>query len=208
MPRAFLLLAASLALSIVPGAESSDELQDARVDRNSPDGRFAIRSGIVDSGLVFEIVDARSGEPIGTIADSRKGNPKEGYRYLGEIEWAPNSERLAVAMQVVKHSAQIALFQREGSSFRPVKLPQLSDPFIPARYAHLQAKPGGDYGYWTPERWTEEGALIVRGVTDFETSTLKISATRIVTLSPNRAGVWRIVDSSRKFTVRTLSKSK
>src|SRR3954463_3895270 len=112
-------------------ASAEEYPRDAQIGWPSPNGHFAIRHGVLGTGLISEIIDPATGTVRFTIADARIDQLEHGDRFIGEALWSRDSQWLAISMQVVKHSAWVALYRQKDGKFSPQKLPTLSGPRIP-----------------------------------------------------------------------------
>src|SRR5213075_1174174 len=145
----------------VSGQENGEETPQT-INNPSPDARFAFRNtGDSDSEKqTYDLIDKRSGKVLTSIAES---DPDLGSsaRFNMEVLWKPDSKAFALTAMLWKRGSYMAVFVRNGSTFREIKLPELLAD-IPGKVKGGKSFPHvAELDSQRAKRWQQDGSLIV-----------------------------------------------
>jgi len=185
-------------------AEDADETPKKTIEFPSPDGRFAFRysgSKSEDEIQTYVLIEKASGKVVKTVAKSDPDLGPSARFAMEAVLWRPDSKSFALTAFLWKRGTSLFVFMRDGSTFREIKLPDLSID-IPET-----AKKGKNFPHVagldseSAKRWEKDGSLLVEieTVVDGEGSTL--TATRTVILGFNHFDKAKILKSTIKFAI-------
>jgi len=172
------------------------------IEAPSPDGQFAFRyTGESDSEKqTYDLIDKASGKVLMIVAES---DPDLGpsARFNMEVLWRPDSKAFALTATLWKRGSYVAVYVRDGSTFREIKLPELVAD-IPEK-----VKGGKDFPHvstlnsQSAERWQEDGSLVVEIENRVDGNEGSVTATRTVVLGFDRSDKAKVRKSTIKFAV-------
>jgi hypothetical protein len=200
--RSSLLVLAMLArmACFVFGAERADDAKKT-LEALSPDGQFAFRYTVNpedESDKRYELIERKSGKVLAQVAES---DPEFGpsARFNMSVLWRPDSKAFALTATLWKRASEVAIFRRDGASFREVKLPEF-EVEIPAK-----VKAGKEYPHvvalssQSAKRWQKNGSLVIEITTIQDGAGGTVTGTQTVVLGFDRSGEARILKSSVKY---------
>jgi hypothetical protein len=183
-------------------AEETDETPKKTIEFPSPDGRFAFRySGdkSEEEKQTYELIEKASGKVVKTVAESDPDLGPSARFTMEKVLWRPDSKAFALTAFLWKRGTSLIVFMRDGSTFREVKLPDLSVE-IPEK-----AKKGKNFPHvagldsQSAKRWQKDGSLLVEIETVVDGEDLTLTATRTVVLGFDHSGKAKILKSTTKF---------
>jgi len=118
-----------------------------------------------------------------------------------EVLWRTDSKGFAVTETLWKRGSHVAVYVRQGSSFRDIKLPEL--------VADISEKVKGGKSFphiaesnsQSAVRWQSDGSLVVEIENMVDGEDGSITATRTVVLGFDRSDKAKILKSTIKFAV-------
>jgi len=207
MSRFAKILVALLVLAsanFVRAEETEEAPKKKTIEFPSPDGRFAFRySGekSEDEKQTYDLIEKASGKVVKIVAESDPDMGASARFAMEEVLWRSDSKAFALTAFLWKRGSSLFVFARDGSTFRKVKLPELSSE-IPEK-----AKKGKNFPHvnqlnsTTANAWQKDGSLLVEieTIVDGEGGTL--TATRTVVLGFDHSGKAKILKSTIKFAI-------
>lgn len=194
-PCALLLCAASLC-----GQNAADDEDAPKVGDPSPDGQFAFlrsqQSVRDDVQKTCDLIKKASGEVLLRVAESDVGG-----KWLGvEVLWSPDSKRFALLTSYNHFGSELSVFLRAGDTFRRLKLPDISEPEVPAKLVRGHEWKRTNFGDSSSDGWRKDGTLPVRTASDLYAINSKwvIISERNVVLGISKADKVMILRSRRK----------
>jgi hypothetical protein len=185
---------------LVCGEETEEGMKKGGVEAPSPDGQFAFRStGESDSEeKTYDLVDKASGKVLMSVAKA-DSDPGPSARFHMKVLWRPDSKAFALTATLMKRGSYVAVFVREGSTFREIKLPELLAD-IPEKVQGGKSFPHiAELNSESATRWQKDGSLVVKIDTMLDGNDGSITATRTVVLGFDRSDKARIIKSTIKF---------
>lgn len=203
------ILIALLVLVSRPGAareEGTDEAPKKTIEFPSPDGRFAFRyagSESEDEKQTYDLIDKASRKVVTKVAESDPDAGPSMRFTMEKVLWRADSKAFAVTAFLWKRGTSLIVFERDGSTFREIELPDLSIE-IPEK-----AKKGKDFPHIVEldsakaKRWQKDGSLLVEieTIQDGGGDGATITANRTVVLGFEHSGKAKILKSTAKFAV-------
>ena len=185
-------------------AEETEDTPKKTIEFPSPDGRFAFRySGgkSEEEKQTYDLIEKASGKVVKIVAESDPDLGPSARFTMEEVLWRSDSKAFALTAFLWKRGSSLFVFVRDGSTFRKIKLPELSIE-IPEK-----AKEGKNFPHinqldsQTAKGWQKDGSLLVEieTIVDGEGGTL--TATRSVVLGFDRSNKAKILKSAIKFTL-------
>src|SRR3954466_13719783 len=110
-------------------AEETDEAPKKTIEFPSPDGRFAFRySGdkSEDEVQTYDLIDKASRKVITKVAESDPDAGPSMRFTMEKVLWRADSKAFAVIAFLWKRGTSLIVFERDGSAFREIELPDLS----------------------------------------------------------------------------------
>jgi hypothetical protein len=207
MPQFVRILVVLLVLVTRPDvvrAEDTEDTPKKTIEFPSPDGRFAFRySGdkSEEEKQTYDLIEKRSGKVVKTVAESDPDLGPSARFTMEKVLWRSDSKAFALTAYLWKRGTSLFVFVRDGSTFREIKLPELSID-IPEK-----AKKGKSFPHvnqldsQTAKGWQKDGSLLVEieTVVDGEGGTL--TAKRTVLLDFDHSGKAKIVKSTINFAI-------
>lgn len=185
------------------GQETEEETKN-KIEAPSPDGQFAFRyAGDSDSDeQTYDLIDKRSGKVLKSVAQS---DPDSGpsARFNMKVLWRQDSKAFALTATLWKRGSDVALFVRDGSTFREIEVPELLAD-IPDKARQGKSFPHVvELNAQSAKRWQKDGSLVVEIETtqDGNEEGLSITATRTVVLSFDRSDKAKVLKSTIKFAL-------
>jgi hypothetical protein len=202
--RTILIVLLALVSPDLLRAEETDERPKKTIEFPSPDGRFAFRySGnkSEDEVQTYNLIDKASRKVVAKVAESDpEGGPSMRFT-MEKVLWRADSKAFAVIAFLWKRGSALIVFERGGSAFREIELPDLSIE-IPEK-----AKKGKDFPHVveldsaTAKRWQKDGSLVVEIETIQDGDGATITANRSVVLGFDHSAKAKILKSTVKFAV-------
>jgi len=191
---AFLVLVSALSPMRAEDAET-----DTAVEAPSPDGRFAFLATHRPDQRTFDLIEKGSGKVLLRVAESEEDSNELSVNVL----WAADSSRFAATEAFHnRRMNDIAVYLRDGDTFRPIELPDLPEATLPDKlgsdsehFWHVNVM-----DWKTPERWLKNGSLVVEMETTLDGNDNFATATRTVVLGFDRAGTAKILKSTQEVT--------
>jgi hypothetical protein len=188
-------------------AEETDAPPKKKIEFPSPDGKFAFRySGdkSEDEVQTYDLIDKSSRKVVTKVAESDPdGGPSMRFT-MEKVLWRADSKAFAVIAFLWKRGSALIVFERDGSTFREIELPDLSID-IPDK-----ARKGKDFPHVVElnsaeaKRWQKDGSLVVdiETIQDGGGDGATITANRTVVLGFDHSGKATILKSTVKFAVK------
>jgi hypothetical protein len=182
-------------------AEETDEAPKKTIEFPSPDGKFAFRySGkSEDETQTYDLIEKASGKVVMKVAESDPDLGPSARFSMEKVLWRPDSKAFALTAYLWKRGTSLIVFVRDGSTFREIKLPDLSIE-IPDK-----AKKGKNFPHvaeWNSQsakRWQKDGSLIVEIETVVDGDGATLTANRTVVLGFDHSSKAKILTSTTKF---------
>jgi hypothetical protein len=180
--------------------EETEEGTKKGIEATSPDGQFAFRytEGSDAEKKTYDLINKASGKTLKSVAEA-DADLGPSARFNMEVLWKPDSKAFALTATLWKRGSYVAIFSREGSTFREIKVPKL-EADIPDK-----VKGGKSFDHvagWNSQsatRWQKDGSLVVEIETVLDGNGGMITATRTVVLGFDRSNKARIISSRIKF---------
>jgi len=198
--RAHLSLLGLLAMAAFSWPVLAEDAETEKaVESPSPDGRFAFLATHRPEQRTFDLIEKDSGKVLLRVAESDEGSDELTVNVL----WAADSSRFAATEAFHnRRMNDIAVYLREGTTFRAIELPDLPEATLPDEL-------GSDRDhFWhvnvmdwkTPQRWRKDGSLVVEMETTLDGNDNFATATRTVVLGFDRTGTAKVLKSTQKVT--------
>lgn len=199
--RLFLFVGLSILLIwCVPARGEEGEEQKEKIEATSPDGQFAFRYAKGAEAETYDLIDTKSGKVVKHIAES---DPDLGpsARFHMEVLWRPDSKAFAVTETLWKRGSNVAVYLRDGSTFREIKLPKLAAD-IPAKIKAGKSYPHvAESDSESAKKWQADGSLVVEMENIIDGNDGSITATRTAVLGVDRSDKAKVLKSTIEFTV-------
>jgi hypothetical protein len=183
-------------------AEETDETPKKKIEFPSPDGRFAFRysgSKSEDEVQTYNLIDKASRKVVTKVAESDPDAGPSMRFTMEKVLWRADSKAFAVIAFLWKRGSALIVFERDGSAFREIELPDLSIE-IPEK-----AKKGKDFPHIVEldsakaKRWQSDGSLLVEIETIVDGEGPTLTANRTVVLGFDHSAKAKILKSTVKF---------
>src|SRR5882724_20362 len=193
-----------LASSAVLRAEDTDETPKKTIEFPSPDGRFAFRysgSKSEEEKQTYQLIDKASRKLVKTVAESDPDLGPSARFTMEAVLWSPDSKAFALTAFLWRRGSSLFVFARDGSTFREIKLPDLSIE-IPEK-----AKKGKNFPYVagldseSAKGWQQDGSLLVEIETVVDGEGATLTAIRTVLLGFNHFTKAKVLKSTVKFAI-------
>ena len=183
-------------------AEETDDAPKKKIEFPSPDGRFAFRySGSKEEGEVqtYNLIDKASRKVVTKVAESDPdGGPSMRFT-MEKVLWRADSKAFAVIAFLWKRGSALIVFERDGSAFREIELPDLSIE-IPEKAKHGKNFPHVvELDSQSAKRWQSDGSLLVEIETIVDGEGPTLTANRTVVLGFDHSAKAKILKSTVKF---------
>jgi hypothetical protein len=200
LQRSLIILSIFVTCSHLACGEETEEGTKKTIEAPSPDGQFAFRyTGESDSEKkTYDLIDNASGEVLTSVAES---DPDLGpsARFNMEVLWRPDSKAFALTAMLWKRGSYVAVYVREGSTFREITLPELVAD-IPAKVKGGKSFPHvAELNSQSAKQWQKDGSLVVEIENMVDGNDGSITATRTVVLDFDRSDKAKILKSRIKF---------
>jgi hypothetical protein len=180
--------------------EETEERTKKGIEAPSPDGQFAFRyTGEANAEKkTYDLIEKASGKVLKSVAEA-DSDLGPSARFNMEVLWRRDSKAFALTATLWKRGSYVAVFLREGSTFREIKVPELVAD-IPDK-----VKGGKSFDHvaglnsQSATRWQKDGSLVVEIETVIDGDGGMITATRTVVLGFDRSDKARIIKSTIKF---------
>lgn len=187
-------------------AEETEDKPKKKIEFPSPDGRFAFRySGdkSEEEKQTYDLIEKASRKVVTKVAESDPDAGPSMRFTMEKVLWRADSKAFAVIAFLWKRGSSLMVFERDGSAFREIELPDLSIN-IPDK-----AKNGKDFPHIveldsaTAKRWQKDGSLVVEieTIQDGGGDGSTLTASRTVVLGFDHSGKAKILRSTVKFAV-------
>ena len=194
-----------LASPNVVHAEETDDTPKKSIEFPSPDGQFAFRysekSEDEDEAQTYDLIEKTSGKVLRSVAKSIPNLGLSARFEMEEVLWRPDSKAFALTALLWRRGTSLSVFVRAGSTFREIKLPDLSVE-IPEK-----AKKGKNFPHvagldsQSAKRWQKDGSLLVEIETVVDGEGFSLTATRTVVLGFNHFDKAKVLKSTTKFAI-------
>jgi hypothetical protein len=205
LQRSLVTLSIFVTCSHLLCGEETEEVTKKTIEAPSPDEKFAFRyTGESDSEKqTYDLIDNASGKVLMSVAES---DPDLGpsARFNMEVLWRPDSKAFALTATLWKRGSSVAVYMRDGSTFREIKLPELVAD-IPDKVKRGKSFPHfSEWNGQSAKRWQKDGSLVVEIETteDGNEEVLSVTATRTVVLGFDRSDKAKILKSTIKFVTQ------
>jgi hypothetical protein len=187
-------------------AAETEEAPKKTIEFASPDGRYAFRySGdkSEDEVQTYDLIDKASRKVVTKVAESDPdGGPSMRFT-MEKVLWRADSKAFAVTAFLWKRGTSLIVFERDGSAFREIELPDLAIE-IPEK-----AMKGKDFPHIVEldsakaKRWQTDGSLVVEieTIQDGGGDGSTITANRTVVLAFDHSAKAKILKSTVKFAI-------
>ena len=204
LQRSLVVLSILAACSHLVCGEEAEEGTKKTIEAPSPDGQFAFRyTGESDSEKkTYDLIDKASGKVLMSVAES---DPDLGpsARFNMEVLWRPDSKAFALTATLWKRGSYVAVYVREGSTFREITLPELVAD-IPAKVKGGKSFPHvAELNSQSAKQWQKDGSLVVEIENMVDGNDGSVTATRTVVLGFDRSDKAKILKSRIKFVTET-----
>ncbi|MEY2512381.1 MAG: hypothetical protein QOE26_3144 [Verrucomicrobiota bacterium] len=185
-------------------AEETDETPKKKIEFPSPDGRFAFRysgSKSEDEVQTYNLIDKASRKVVTKVAESDPdGGPSMRFT-MEKVLWRADSKAFAVIAFLWKRGSALIVFERDGSAFREIELPDLSIE-IPEKAKHGKNFPHVvELDSAEAKRWQKDGSLVVEIETIVDGEGPTLTANRTVVLGFDHSAKAKILKSTTKFAI-------
>ena len=120
-------------------------------------------------------------------------------RFNMEVLWRPDSKAFALTGTLWKRGSYVAVYARDGSTFREIKLPELVAD-IPEKVKGGKSFPHvAELNSQSAKRWQKDGSLVVEIENMVDGNEGSITATRTVVLGFDRSDKAKVQKSKIKF---------
>ena len=183
-------------------AEETDETPKKKIEFPSPDGRFAFRysgSKSEDEVQTYDLIDKASRKVVTKVAESDPdGGPSMRFT-MEKVLWRADSKAFALTAFLWKRGSALIVFERDGSTFREIELPDLSIE-IPEKAKHGKNFPHVvELDSQSAKRWQSDGSLLVEIETIVDGEGPTLTANRTVVLGFDHSAKAKILKSTVKF---------
>ena len=204
LQRSLVVLSILAACSHLVCGEEAEEGTKKTIEAPSPDGQFAFRyTGESDSEKkTYDLIDEASRKVLTSVAES---DPDLGpsARFNMEVLWRPDSKAFALTATLWKRGSYVAVYVREGSTFREITLPELVAD-IPAKVKGGKSFPHvAELNSQSAKQWQKDGSLVVEIENMVDGNDGSVTATRTVVLGFDRSDKAKILKSRIKFVTET-----
>ena len=185
-------------------AEETDETPKKKIEFPSPDGRFAFRysgSKSEDEVQTYDLIDKASRKVVTKVAESDPdGGPSMRFT-MEKVLWRADSKAFALTAFLWKRGSALIVFERDGSTFREIELPDLSIE-IPEKAKHGKNFPHVvELDSQSAKRWQSDGSLLVEIETIVDGEGPTLTANRTVVLGFDHSAKAKILKSTTKFAI-------
>lgn len=183
-------------------AEETDEAQKKTIEFPSPDGQFAFRysNKSEDEKQTYDLIEKASGKVVKTVA---KSDPDPGPSDRFSMEkalWRPDSKAFALVAMLMKRGSSLFVFMRDGSTFREIKLPDLSAEIPEKVKKGKNLEHVSELNSHDAKRWQKDVSLVVEIETIEDGEGVSITANRTVVLGFDHSAKAKILKSTIKFS--------
>jgi hypothetical protein len=183
-------------------AEETDETPKKKIEFPSPDGRFAFRysgSKSEDEVQTYNLIDKASSKVVTKVAESDPDAGPSMRFTMEKVLWRADSKAFAVIAFLWKRGSALIVFERDGSAFREIELPDLSIE-IPEKAKHGKNFPHVvELDSQSAKRWQSDGSLLVEIETIVDGEGPTLTANRTVVLGFDHSAKAKILKSTVKF---------
>ena len=166
LPLRILLVPCVLLLCVISlcGQEVAVTADDdaSSVNDPSPDGRFAFlrarQSVEGDFQKTCDLIEKASKKVLLRVGASDVGS----NRFDVSVRWSPDSTRFALFASYNHFGSDLTVYLRTGSTFRQVKLPNISEPDVPGKLKRGYEWKQTNIGDKSSNGWRKDGTLPVR----------------------------------------------
>ena len=183
-------------------AEETDETPKKKIEFPSPDGRFAFRysgSKSEDEVQTYDLIDKASRKVVTKVAESDPDAGPSMRFTMEKVLWRADSKAFALTAFLWKRGSALIVFERDGSAFREIELPDLSIE-IPEKAKHGKNFPHVvELDSQSAKRWQSDGSLLVEIETIVDGEGPTLTANRTVVLGFDHSAKAKILKSTVKF---------
>jgi len=183
-------------------AQETDDARKKKIEFPSPDGRFAFRySGdkSEDEVQTYDLIDKASRKVVTKVAESDPDAGPSMRFTMEKVLWRADSKAFAVIAFLWKRGSALIVFERDGSAFREIELPDLSIE-IPEKAKHGKNFPHiVELDSAKAKRWQKDGSLVVEIETIVDGEGPTLTANRTVVLGFDHSAKAKILKSTTKF---------
>jgi hypothetical protein len=196
------------AMTLMPAEQTEVETEKKTVqgetknaiEAPSPDGKFAFRY-TRDSNSetqTYDLIEKQSGKLLRSVAESDP-DPAPSARFNMDVLWKPDSKAFALTATLWKRGSHVAVYMRDGSTFREIKLPKLVAD-IPDKIKAGKSFPHiAELNSQSATAWQKDGSLVVEIENMVDGEDGSITATRTVVLGFDRSDKAKVLKSTIKF---------
>ena len=170
------------------------------IEAPSPDGKLAFRY-TRDSNSetqTYDLIEKQSGKLLRSVAESDP-DPAPSARFNMDVLWKADSKAFAITATLWKRGSHVAVYMRDGSTFREIKLPKLVAD-IPDKVKAGKSFPHiAELNSQSATGWKKDGSLVVEIENMVDGEDGSITATRTVMLGFDRSDKAKILKSTIKF---------
>jgi hypothetical protein len=183
-------------------AEETDAPPKKKIEFPSPDGKFAFRySGgkSEDEVQTYDLIDKASRKVVTKVAESDPDAGPSMRFTMEKVLWRADSKAFALTAFLWKRGSALIVFERDGSAFREIELPDLSIE-IPEKAKHGKNFPHVvELDSQSAKRWQSDGSLLVEIETIVDGEGPTLTANRTVVLGFDHSAKAKILKSTVKF---------
>jgi len=183
-------------------AEETDNARKKTIEFPSPDGRFAFRySGgkSEDEVQTYNLIDKATRKVVTKVAESDPDAGPSMRFTMEKVLWRADSKAFALTAFLWKRGSALIVFERDGSAFREIELPDLSIE-IPEKAKHGKNFPHVvELDSQSAKRWQSDGSLLVEIETIVDGEGPTLTANRTVVLGFDHSAKAKILKSTTKF---------
>jgi hypothetical protein len=185
-------------------AEETDAPPKKKIEFLSPDGKFAFRySGgkSEDEVQTYDLIDKASRKVVTKVAESDPDAGPSMRFTMEKVLWRADSKAFALTAFLWKRGSALIVFERDGSAFREIELPDLSIE-IPEKAKHGKNFPHVvELDSQSAKRWQSDGSLLVEIETIMDGEGPTLTANRTVVLGFDHSAKAKILKSTVKFAI-------
>ncbi len=195
MPKGFraFCFAALAAFAATTYAQVPSKTLNGNIEWPSPDGAFAFVTSYGEDIHSIDLIDKNSGKRLQRIDE------QDSSLASWHVLWAPDSKRFALMTRSGHPIQGVDVYSRNGDAFQKTEL-HLPDATIPEKLKHGRNFPHfANLNWQEAKEWKKNGSLVVTVTTMVDGEGDSITATRAVTVSFDRVGHPRIVNSTISY---------
>ncbi|MGC1322562.1 MAG: hypothetical protein WA849_10285 [Candidatus Udaeobacter sp.] len=202
MRRSLLVLSILLICSHPICGQETEEGAKSTIEAPSPDGKFAFRyAGDSDSDEhTYDLIEKQSGKVLKSVAESEPDSGPSA-RFNMKVLWRQDSKAFVLTATLWKRGSYVAVFVRDGSTFREIEVPELVADIPEKVKGGKSFEHVAELNSQSVKRWQKDGSLVVEIENMIDGNSGSITATRTVVLGFDQSDKAKVLKSTIKFAV-------